>query len=397
MSRRRLAPLAAVLLLPAALLARADYSPPGERSLTSLQERRLVQAFFHLQQGRLNEALDNVAFLVRDQPDFRLAQLVYGDLLTAHANGLRRFGSGLGSETVDGHRAAAEARLSRYLASPPSAAVSANVLKLPSATRTAVAIDLTTYRLYLLENRGGRPVRKNDFYVSIGKGGADKRFEGDEKTPVGVYQISDYLPGSGLPDMYGAGALPMDYPNAWDRLLGRTGSGIWIHGTESDRYSRPPLSSRGCITLSNEDFRHILGRVEVARSPVVVADRLEWVDERSAVALVADIEGAFESWRRDWESRDPELYLRHYSRDFRTPGMSRARFADHKRRVARGKRFIRVGVEDLAIYRYPGEEGVVLLDFRQRYESDSFRSVRRKNQYWRREGGTWRILFEQSV
>lgn len=79
-----------------------------------------------------------------------------------------------------------------------------------------------------------------DYYISVGKGGGDKRREGDEKTPIVVYRVSSYLPGSSLPDMYGPGAFPIDYPNPWDRKLGRTGSGIWLHGTESERFSRAP-------------------------------------------------------------------------------------------------------------------------------------------------------------
>ena len=38
---------------------------------------------------------------------------------------------------------------------------------------------------------------------------------------------------------------------------------------------------------------------------------------------------------------------------------------------------------------------LVVVDFLQRYESDSFSSSRRKHQYWRLEDGAWRIVFDR--
>jgi murein L,D-transpeptidase YafK len=260
-----------------------------------------------------------------------------------------------------------------------------------------VVIDLEAYRLYLLENDSGRPRLVRDFYVSIGKGGGAKQYEGDEKTPTGVYLVSEYLSGERLPDLYGVGAFPISYPNGWDRIHGRTGSGIWIHGTESASYSRPPLSSRGCVTLSNADFQVLRRLVRVNETPVVVAQNLDWASPRELQAAGRELFEHFEAWRRDWERLDTDAYLGHYARDFRAPGMSRAAFADHKRRVNSYKRFVEIGVDDLGIYRYPGERDLVLVDFLQTYRSDNFESQKRKHQYWRLNGRRWRIVYEESV
>ena len=375
----------------------AGFSPTADHNATTLEERRLVQSLFDLRQGRLDDALRNVAHLVRQQPDFRLAQLVYADLLSAYTAPLVGLGNGSPSEAVEGHLQEARARLSRYLEAPAPRAVPKQLLKMPPGTRAAIFIDLAGYRLYLFEQRDGRFVRTKDFYVSIGKGGGEKRLEGDQKTPVGVYLVDSYLPGERLPDLYGEGALPINYPNAWDRLHGRTGSGIWIHGTESTNYSRPPLSSQGCVTLSNEDFRVLRERVEVSKTPVIVADRIEWVDP--AVVRVArdSLEATIETWRTDWESRNTDLYLSHYASDFRTPGMNFDAFARHKRIVNASKKYIRVGLDEVGIYQYPGESNLVLVDFQQRYESDNFNASRRKHQYWRREGERWRIVYEDGI
>jgi murein L,D-transpeptidase YafK len=383
-------------LSPSRVSSADSFSSP-EKSLTPRQERRLVQTLFDIRQGRLEDALRNSSFLVKEEPDFKLAQLIYGDLLMARTGILASFGHRLGADRVDGHRAEAQARLQRYLSSPPVSAVPASLLKLPSQVQAAIVVDVSTYRLYVFEQQQGRFVHTGDFYVSIGKGGSEKRREGDERTPIGVYLVDAYLPGEQLPDLYGVGAFPISYPNGWDRLQGRTGDGIWIHGTESTTYSRPPLSSQGCVTLANADFDWLRHHVEVDETPVVVTDGIDWIEPWQQERDRHRVELAIDKWRRDWESRDTGRYLSHYSKAFRTPGMNRRDFAQHKRRVNAGKRFIGVELENLGAFRYPGEENLVLVDFLQHYRSDSFNRTRRKQQYWRREGEVWRIVFEEGL
>ena len=368
-------------------------APSRPASMSTHPERPLVDSFFDLGGGRVDAALGNLNQLISRQPDFALARLVYADLLAIKSGRIDDLGLLAAGKEVAGLRHEAQARLARYLEAPPAEALPAELLQLSSA-QTVIVVDVERFRLYLFENRGGRPTLSQDYYISIGKAGGDKRREGDEKTPVGVYRVSSYLPGSGLPDMYGPGAFPIDYPNPWDRRLGRTGSGIWLHGTESARYSRAPLSSLGCVTLANVDFLALRDGVEVGRTPVVVVDGVDWQEPARIDRARQELADAVEGWRRDWESLDTDRYLSNYGPEFQTEGMDLARFAGHKRRVNRGKKFVRVGLSDVAIYAYLGEEETVLVEFVQAYESDSFRSRRRKQQFWRRHAEGWKIVFE---
>jgi len=384
--------IAAAGLLPGPAGDDSMSSVPSSRAATD-PERPLVDSFFELTGGRVDAALGHLDKLVSRQPDFTLARLVYADLLAVKSGQIDDLGLLSGGEEVAGLRHEAQARLARYLEAPPPEARPAELVQLPNAP-SVILVDLERFRLYLFENRGGRPALSQDYYISIGKAGGDKRREGDEKTPVGVYRVSSYLPGSTLPDMYGPGAFPIDYPNQWDRKLGRTGSGIWLHGTESERYSRAPLSSLGCVTLSNVDFLALRDRIQVGRTPVVVVDGVDWQQPARVEATQRELMAAVEGWRRDWESLDTARYLSHYGPEFQTEGMDLARFAGYKRRVNQAKKYVRVGLSDVAIYAYPGEEQTVLVEFQQAYESDNFRSRRRKQQFWRRHGDGWKIVFE---
>ena len=99
-------------------------------------------------------------------------------------------------------------------------------------------------------------------YVSVGINGVGKIKEGDGKTPLGVYFIQKNLPGATLPDLFGVGALTLNYPNAVDAMRNKTGSGIWLHGTPSAQYSRAPEATDGCVVLANPEMEQI-GRAHV--------------------------------------------------------------------------------------------------------------------------------------
>ena len=136
----------------------------------------------------------------------------------------------------------------------------------------AIVVDASRSRVYLYENRLGtlRPVR--DYYSAIGKLGTAKEREGDKRTPIGIYHVSSHIPGGRLPDLYGWGAFPISYPNGWDRRLGRTGNGIWIHGVPPVTYARGPLSTDGCVALANPEIADLAQRVQPGITPVVIAD-----------------------------------------------------------------------------------------------------------------------------
>ena len=83
-------------------------------------------------------------------------------------------------------------------------------------------VELDAGKLHLLQRlQQGTYVKRSTRPVSIGKNGTGKLAEGDLKTPIGVYQITSFIDDQKLDDFYGAGAYPMNFPNAWDRLSRR--------------------------------------------------------------------------------------------------------------------------------------------------------------------------------
>jgi hypothetical protein len=133
-------------------------------------------------------------------------------------------------------------------------------------------------------------------------------------------------------------------------------------------------------------------------TPVILADQIEWIDEREWIGRQAEYEAIIDQWRRDWESRNAELYLNHYSTTYSGLGMDYQSWVDYKRRVNPSKDYIKVGITEKSIFIYPGEPGLIVVTFKQRYESDNLIRDFTKRQYWRMEkDGQWRIVYEGSV
>ena len=90
-----------------------------------------------------------------------------------------------------------------------------------------IVINKAQKTLQSFEYAGGALQQIFSQSVITGKSG-DKFKEGDLKTPVGVYDITDkFTP----PDpFYGPLAMSLSYPNAHDKAAQKTGGGIWMHG-----------------------------------------------------------------------------------------------------------------------------------------------------------------------
>ncbi len=361
-------------------------------------EDRLSAVFEAIEANHVDEAMTRVNALLRDYPNFRLAYLVRGDLLLARARPLQTFGNVVKTvpqDRIEGLREEALARLRAMRSRPSDDRLPRYVLQLHPGQKHVLVVDSRRSRLYVFGNDQGRPRLVADFYVTLGKNGVEKTREGDQKTPIGVYHVTGNLPRSKLTDFYGAGAFPINYPNEWDRRRGRNGHGIWLHGVPADLYSRPPRASDGCLVLANPDLESIGRYVQVGTTPVIIADEIEWSDAASVDAERRSLNAALEQWRADWQSRDTERYLGHYSPRFGAGGgQDYTAWAAHKRTVNAAKSWIKVGLSRVAMFRYPREGDFVVVTYEQDYKSSTLSNSMRKRQYWIKEEGRWKILYE---
>lgn len=389
--------LAAFLSGPASLITSASASLRPQASLNP--DALLATALQEIGAERFDKALEHIDALIQQRPNFRLAHLIKGDLLIARARPLSNIGSAVQAppERVADLREEAVARLRAYRERPTEGKVPRYLMKLKPEQQYAIVVDTNRSRLYLYRNEGETPRYVADYYISSGKLGAQKVREGDMKTPIGVYHVTANLSQQKLPDLYGSGAFPINYPNDWDRRQGRGGHGIWLHGTPSNTFSRPPRASDGCVVLSNNDLDTVGKFVQVGLTPVIISEGVEWVSTKDWSQERDEFLGQLEKWRTDWESLDTERYLQNYSRRFSSDKLDFASFAKSKRSVNAGKEWVKVSLSDVSVFRNPGREDLVVVTFNQNYRSNNLTNVMKKRQYWAREGGRWHIIFEGSA
>jgi murein L,D-transpeptidase YafK len=395
----RLAPRVAVVAFALSATALADGSlfPLGDGpAFTNQVEASVVRAIVELRESALSRALVEINKAVADRPNFRLAQLVKGDILMAQAGRPVAFASAaMPAASLAPLQDEARVRLQRYLDAPPADALPDALLQLAPSQPYALVVDTSRSRLYVYANELGRPRYVTDFYISLGKFGVEKEREGDQKTPIGVYTV--VADREKLPDFYGPRAFPLSYPNDWDRMQGRKGHGIWLHGTPAATYSRPPWATDGCVVLANDDLARLSRYVDVSRTPVVIGSSIRWRDRRAWEADREAFLTAFGEWKKAWESRDTDRYLANYSSRFRSESHDLAAWKARKRQVNAGKAWVKVGVGDMSLFAYPGTKDMMMVTFRQDYRSSNLSNVTLKRQYWVREGGQWRILAESVV
>ena len=363
-------------------------------------EASLVRTLETLKHSGIPSALRELDATLAKNPNFRLGHQMKGDLLMAQAGSPVAFGGGAKPELVASLRDEAKVRFNRYFDAPPPDALPSALLQLAPNQEHALLLDSEKSRIYVFKNVGGLPRYVADFYISGGKNGFEKDREGDQRTPLGVYHITSSMGREKLTDFYGPGAFPLNYPNEWDKRLKKNGSGIWIHGTPSTTYSRPPRSSDGCVVLTNDDFATLSKFVEPGVTPIVIVPTVQWQRPEQWNEFRNTFSTTLDQWKADWESLRMDGYLAHYSARFDADGKDISDWTATKRRVNAAKSFVKVAISNLSVFEYPitpGTAPMVMVTFDQDYKSSNNATRMKKRQYWQREEGRWKIIYESAA
>ena len=319
------------------------------------REAELFAALDRFDAGDRAGGFESLYQVTARYPDFLAARIIEASLLETEdvAATLAEIAPRDDSSPMKEPRDEAHARLSYWFERPPYGHLPDVLIEAAPGRAKVVVADAARSRLYLFDRSEGTWTLWGDWYASIGRGGTAKRREGDGKTPLGVYFVTMWVGDRYLPELYGAGALGLNYPNGWDVRRRRGGHGIWIHGEPRGLRSRAPRWSRGCLTVSNPAMETLERAIEAESIPVIIGERLRWLGPNEHDRL-----------RGDW--------------------LARIAYLDVRNAVHRG----------IGIYGYPVAAGddssMVLVEFPPERGGGG-----RWWQYWRENGdGVWRIAHE---
>lgn len=315
-------------------------------------EARLIAIYKLIGQADTRQALHQAERLVQGHPTFQLAQLVYGDLLASRGRPSRAPGDMIDANTESVAPALAELRRESLLRlralreRPPPGSVPSQFLALSPRTRHAIAIDASRSRLYLFENTAVGLALVADYYISLGKSG-------------------------------------------------KTGGGIWLHGTPSAQFSRAPLSTDGCVALANPDLERLINTVEIGSTPVVIAHSLKWLAPQSLKPDAESFEAVLQRWHRTKSSGDLAQLSAWYTSDFTSYGKTLAQWTPDLQAELRQLRGRAIEIKDVSYLRWTDSADTMVVTFGELIKGAS--TGRTKRQYWTRQGTQWKIFFEGVV
>ena len=176
------------------------------------------------------------------------------------------------------------------------------------------------------------------------------------------------------------------------RKRGKTGSGIWLHGTPPAQFSRAPLATDGCVVLANPDLERIIRTVEVRSTPVVIAHHLQWITQQAAQTDSKSFEDVLSGWRNAKASGNLEQTLSYYTPDFTSNGKTLSQWtprlkAEMSQIVGRS-----LELKDLSLLRWNDSAETMVVTFGE--VATGTRTGWTKRQYWIRQDKQWKIFFE---
>ncbi len=168
-------------------------------------------------------------------------------------------------------------------------------------------VEKATHKIYLLkeDNAGYRFI--SSFNIATGENSGDKSYQGDHRTPEGIFFIEDFLPQKKLLEtrgeqgkIYGVGAFTLDFPNPVDLFRKKTGGGIWIHSTDDESRIAKGLDSQGCVVTKNLDLVDLSKYIELNKTPVIITHEMKYISPETHQLKKKELLDFLDSWLTSW-------------------------------------------------------------------------------------------------
>lgn len=236
-----------------------------------------------------------------------------------------------------------------------------------------------------------KPVRH--YPTDIGKNQGDKLARGDHKTPEGIYTFLERLEEKVLDfNLYGSRAFTISYPNVFDKLLGKTGAGIWLHAVpDTVALTR---GSRGCVVVRNDVIKDVSQFVTLAKTPIIIRDSVTYVNSEKQKEKYQVLTNMLEEWRKAWENKNIDKYMEFYSDSFNALKMNKKKWHRYKKELAEKYSGIKIRFSEPAVLEQKDQIWVRAF---QHYESNIHTDFGEKTIYLRYENGAPKIINEDWV
>jgi murein L,D-transpeptidase YafK len=276
-----------------------------------------------------------------------------------------------------------------------------NILKTDNYFAHHVLIaEKSTHQLHLFQTENDEIKLLKTYQIATGKKSGDKFKEGDFKTPEGIYFFNSFMSKQQLlskigneAKIYGAGAFFTNYPNEIDQIFNKKGSGIWLHSTNDETRIEKGLDSRGCTVMVNNDLKEVSKYIELNKTPYIITQRLDWLNNDSYKSSQEEIVNFVNSWKDAWTNKNLEQYLSHYDqKQFKDVKGDFNKYKAYKTNVFSMPGTPKVEIEHLTILQ---EKTYAKVIFIQKYQSQGLTDLGKKELYLvRDESDNWKVIRE---
>lgn len=270
---------------------------------------------------------------------------------------------------------------------------SANV---PGITELVIVVDKKAFQTHMANYNDGRLDIVKTFRTTLGQAQGDKNYEGDLKTPEGIYEFLFRTQAPALKPKFGPRAVYVSYPNAMDKTGSKTGFDILIHGTDDPSRLEKQYDSLGCVVLDNDNVKIIYDAVKMKDTKVIITKDFSQLQNTPRLPRA---KAFFEGWIKAWSTKDLAKYVDSYADEFRMEGMNKVAFAKYKEALNKKYETITVTAENV---RYYFHEKYDLITFTQTYTStfpggkQAFSLKSNKNLYIQERNNEYRIVIEET-
>lgn len=261
--------------------------------------------------------------------------------------------------------------------------------------------EKSSHQLFLFRNDNGNPKLIKTYQMATGKKAGDKSYQGDFKTPEGVFKFTEFLSKEKLlsrygkeGEIYGIGSFVMNYPNLMDLKRSKTGGGIWLHSTNDETRIEKGLDSRGCLVAHNENLKEISKYIELNKTHVIVVQELKYVSKNVMEATRRNVTKSINEWAAAWMEEDLNKYLSYYDKNnfFSHVNSTFSKFKWYKKNVFARPGQPKVRVKSLSLLK---ADDYMVAIFLQDYESKTIKDIGVKTLYLKQNNSyEWKIVSE---
>lgn len=270
---------------------------------------------------------------------------------------------------------------------------------MPGLNDAVVVVDKKLNQIHLCNYNDGKLEVLNTYRATFGKSVGDKLWEGDLKTPEGIYDLPFFKKAPQLGKKFGPLAIYIGYPNPMDRHGAKTGNQIMLHGTDDPSRLERQFDSLGCVVTDNVNVKEVADEVKPGATKVVITRN--W-DELKSFDRLPKAKEFLQHWLNAWSGKDLPGYIESYADEYipQQAGRNRNEFARYKDNLNKMYATIKVTATDVHYYFH---EKYDLITFTQHYASTfangkpAYTGESRKNLYIQERNGHYKIVTEEAL